>query len=115
MNTNNMNTNANMYANTNSNMNSNNNMNTNMNMNIQTNKQPTTMQEKMAQQHAMKTTESTLAEYSAFMVDNNWLDETLVDIMMDQQMNDFEDIDDKNLSLDRQIEEWEQEGEFAFS
>ena len=65
------------------------------------------MQEKYTQQQAVKSTEATLAEYGAFMVDNNWLDEDLRDIMMEQEMNGFveENIDEKNKLLEDELDE----------
>jgi xanthine phosphoribosyltransferase len=66
-----------------------------------------TMQEKYAQQQTVKSTEATLAEYGSFMVDNNWLDEDLRDIMMEQEMNGFveDDIEEKNKLLDDELDE----------
>lgn len=74
-----------------------------------------TLQERFSQQQATKSTEAILADFGAFMVDNNWLDEDLHGIMMEQEMNgvyaDFDSIDEQNEALDQQMEEWQADEE----
>ena len=67
-----------------------------------------TVQEKYSQQQTERSTEATLAQFGAFMVENNWLDEDLHNIMMEQEMNGYDDennIEQQNESLDKQIDE----------
>ena len=47
--------------------------------------------------------DATLAEYAAFMVDDNWLDEELAVLMMEDDI-EFADLEDQNRAIDEEFE-----------
>jgi hypothetical protein len=57
-----------------------------------------------------KTAESTLQEFSAFAVKDNWLDDDLV-ALMEGDGEQLEDFSENAKPLDEQLEEWEQEND----
>jgi hypothetical protein len=64
------------------------------------------------QQQADKNVEATLAEYAPFMVNDNWLDEELVDMMLTEEMGLEEEVDveEQNRMLDEQFAQMEAGG-----
>jgi hypothetical protein len=57
-----------------------------------------------------KAAEATLKEYAAYMVADNWLDDEIVEMIMNQQRDDNLWNDDAP-SLEEQMEAWEREGD----
>jgi len=57
-----------------------------------------------------RATEKALSNYAAFMVDNNWLDEEYAKLMGVGNNLDM-DLEEQMADLDRQIAEWEREGD----
>ena len=73
---------------------------------------PSQQQQQPQKQQVMdkKTAESTLQEFSAFAVKDNWLDDDLA-ALMDGDGEQLEDFSENTKSLDEQLEEWEQEND----
>jgi hypothetical protein len=59
-----------------------------------------------------KAAEATLKEYAAYMITDNWLDDEIVEMIMNQQREDDNNLwDDDAPSLEEQMEAWDREGD----